>query len=70
MPHDLEQALRTSIEKSGLSLNELAKRSGVDKASLSRFASGERSLTLGTATKIMAVLGITVAGPKRRKGGR
>ena len=74
--------IRRAVNDSGLSLNELAKRSGVSQPQLSRFMRGERSLTLDSAAKLFQYLGLRVsvesigrpskaeapAKPKRKKG--
>jgi transcriptional regulator with XRE-family HTH domain len=53
----LVSQLRDAITKSGLSLNELSKRSGVQSSQLSYFMRGERTLTLPAADRICAALG-------------
>jgi transcriptional regulator with XRE-family HTH domain len=66
--------LRRAISESGLSLNELAERSGTDKGRLSRFMRGERGLTLDTVDKLAGVLRLRLTPepgpgtPKRRQG--
>lgn len=49
---DIEKMLIEEIKNSGLSMYELAKRSGVSQASISLFMNGIRSLTLPSAAKI------------------
>lgn len=44
--------VRLAIADSGLSLNELSRRTGVDPAALSRFMSGERGITLETFERL------------------
>ena len=61
---DLEAILRRTMERSGLPVMELARRSGVDHASLSRFLRGDRSLSLGTASRLFDVLGLRVVEPE------
>jgi ribosome-binding protein aMBF1 (putative translation factor) len=54
----MSDTVRQAIEASGLSLAELARRSGVSPAQLSRFLRGERSLTLETLDPLAKVLGL------------
>jgi transcriptional regulator with XRE-family HTH domain len=48
----MTSVLRGAIAKSGLPLLQLAQATGIDRASLSRFASGKRSLRLNVADKL------------------
>lgn len=56
----LERSLRTAIEaalqRDGMSVNRLAELSGVKGSQLSRFLARKRSITLGTAAALAAVL--------------
>ena len=55
----LEKQLKEAILKSGLSQSELADKSGVNQAQISRFLAegkGHRSLTLESASKIADAL--------------
>lgn len=51
-------ALRDAIRTDGRSLNALAELSGVDSGQISRFMRDERSLTLDSADKLIAALGM------------
>ncbi len=62
---DLEAIVKSAVEKSGLSLAELARQSGVSHPQLSRFMRGERTLTLTSATKLFEALGLEVVGADR-----
>jgi transcriptional regulator with XRE-family HTH domain len=55
------EIVRTAIRESGLSLNELARRSGVEASALSRFVNGMVGLTLTSFEKLAPVLGLRVA---------
>lgn len=55
-PKDIENQLIEAIRKSEMSTYAICKQSGVDPAALSRFLSGERSLTLPSAAKVVQVL--------------
>lgn len=50
-------ALREAIKESGLTCYAISKRSGVAESALSRFMSGERSLSLDTVERLADVLG-------------
>jgi transcriptional regulator with XRE-family HTH domain len=54
---DLEAVLREMIEASQLTLQEIARRSGLTPGQLSRFVRSERTLTLTNATKVAEALG-------------
>jgi len=53
---DLAETLKRAINKSELSRYEIAHKSNVSEAVLSRFVNGERRITLETAGKIAKVL--------------
>ena len=55
---DIERQLRQAIENGPLSRYEIAKRSGVSQAQLSRFVNGSRTLTLTSAAQVAKVLGL------------
>jgi transcriptional regulator with XRE-family HTH domain len=65
--------LRQIVRESGLSLNELARATGVHKSQWSRFLSGERGITEGHLDKLGELFHLKiVAGGKRpsaKKGG-
>jgi transcriptional regulator with XRE-family HTH domain len=62
---DLSAALKRAIENSGYTNYALSGRSGVSQSVLNRFTSGERDITLETASKIAAAIGAEL---KLRKG--
>ena len=68
---DLGDRLRAAILGAGVSVYQVAQRSGVCHPTLSRFLSGERDIRLGTASKLAAFLGLeltpTKAAPTRSK---
>ncbi len=55
-----ENRFRERIEKSGLSLCEIARQTGVSSAQLSRFMRGERGLRIPTAEKLADCLGLAL----------
>lgn len=64
MGSSLVNDLRAAIESSELSRYAIAKQAEVPESALSYFMSGQRSLTLDTASKIASVLGLGL-GPVR-----
>jgi predicted transcriptional regulator len=50
--------LRTARQKAGLSLADLAERTGIDRAALSRLENGAHSPTLTTLTRYAEALGL------------
>jgi plasmid maintenance system antidote protein VapI len=60
-------ALRQAIRDSGLPYLQLEQETGVHRASISRFMTGERSLRLDVADKLATYLGLTVKVVKKRK---
>ena len=62
----LAETLRREIERSGKSLSELARASGVDAGRLSRFVRAERDLTFEAAGAVAAALGLGLSTNKRR----
>ncbi len=54
----LAESLKAAARATGLSVNALAKQSGVPQAVLHRFLAGERGITLDTAEKLCAWLGL------------
>ncbi len=57
---NLETQLRQAIFDAPMSCNQLAVRSGVSRGIISRFVNENRSLTLVTAGKLAAVLGLAL----------
>jgi len=62
----LEAPLRQAMADSGMSQHQLAALSGIDPAQISYFMSGKRSLTLRSAEKITALLGLELKPVKGR----
>jgi len=54
----LTEALRAAIDESGVTRYRIAKETGLQEASLSRFMSGETSLRLDKADAIAEYLGL------------
>lgn len=66
---DLQDQLKQAIEDSELTLYRVAKGSGIAYQVLHRFVSGERDLTLTTASKLADYFGMRLTRPKRPKNG-
>ena len=62
----LESQLRQAILDSRLTRNEIIQKSGIDRAQLSYFINGKRSLTLKSAEKIVDILGFELRPKKER----
>jgi len=56
----LTDVLRRAVLDSGTSLLKLAKATGVERMSISRFVRGERSLRLDKADKLAAYFGLAL----------
>jgi transcriptional regulator with XRE-family HTH domain len=67
-PLHLVSQLREAIRESGLSLNELGRRTRVSEGQLSRFLRGDRTLTLPAAARLCDYLGMELC--RQRKTGR
>jgi len=52
------EVLRRAIQESGLSLNELGRRTGVPPATLSRFMTGKRTITLAVFDRVRGAVGL------------
>jgi transcriptional regulator with XRE-family HTH domain len=65
----LQDQFRQAIEDSGLTLDRIAKDSGVAYQVLHRFARGERDLTLETASRLADFFNMRLTRPKRPKTG-
>jgi hypothetical protein len=60
--HQLQDAIRAS----GLSLNELGRRTGVSEGQLSRFLRGDRTLTLPAAARVCLFFGLELCPQEER----
>lgn len=56
----ITKAVKQAIEQSGESLNAIELATGVKRASLSRFMSGQTSLRLDIADKLAVYFGLTI----------
>ena len=68
---EVTKALQQAIRDSDLSMNEVARRAGIDPGMVCRFANSERGMTLATAAKVAKVLGLEIViRPIRQRKGR
>ena len=67
MGEDLEQKLRDEAGRSGLSVLALAKRAGLGYATIHGFIMGDRSISIGSAAKLAAALGLELRPVRRGK---
>jgi plasmid maintenance system antidote protein VapI len=65
-PDQLSDALRRAIVESGTPFLTLEQRTGVARASITRFVSGKRSMRLDMAGRLAAYFGLELR-PKRKK---
>lgn len=56
----LADQVRSAIESSSLSRYEIARRSGVDEASLSRFVNERGGLSFASIEKLAPILGLRI----------
>ena len=61
--------LRRIIDRCGVSRYELARLTGIDESTLSRFMSGERGLSMKALDRLGETLGIRVAATRKAKKG-
>ncbi len=61
------EKIRKRIEKSGKSLNQIGRDTGIDKAALSRIMNGG-SCKVETADILFGYFGLTIATKKTKKG--
>jgi hypothetical protein len=69
MKDHFTQAIQKSIDDSGLKAFDIAKGSGIDPGTLSRFIHGKRSLKLPAVARLCEFLGLElrqVRKPKRK----
>jgi transcriptional regulator with XRE-family HTH domain len=63
----LQDQLRRIIDKSGMSRYEIANAAGLDHATMSRFYTGERGLSMAALESLAEVLKIKLISAKRSK---
>jgi plasmid maintenance system antidote protein VapI len=65
----MSEVLRRAIQESGLALLKIAADTGVERASISRFVRGERSLRLDMADKLAAYFGLRLTNKRANTTG-
>jgi plasmid maintenance system antidote protein VapI len=62
----MTEALKTMIQRSGMTWLQLERATGLKRASIMRFCQGKHALRLDLADRLAAYLGIEVKLPKRK----
>jgi transcriptional regulator with XRE-family HTH domain len=57
-PDATSKLLQTAVRRSRMTLRQIAEKAGVDVGIVSRFARGQRAVTVGTAHEIARALGL------------
>ncbi len=65
----ISDVLRKAISDSNLPLLQIAEQTGIERASLSRFVAGKRTLRLDMAEKLASYFGFTLVRRKKIKRG-
>jgi plasmid maintenance system antidote protein VapI len=66
----MSEILRQAVRDSGLPLLRIAQAAGVERASLSRFVRGERTLRLDMADRLAAYFGLELRKRQRSRRAR
>ena len=64
---DLDMMVREAAKKSGITQYRMAMDSGISHAAISRFMNRNQTLTLRSASRLLAALGISVKLEKREE---
>jgi transcriptional regulator with XRE-family HTH domain len=67
-PEPIDQALRAAIAARGLTAAALGRAAGVDSGVVKRYLERKRGLTLATADKLAAALGLRLVAPHVGRG--
>jgi hypothetical protein len=65
--HDIEEALRQAMHKSGRSIKSMADNTSLSYSPVHRFYTGQGSMTLTCAAKLCRLLGLELH-PQKRGG--
>ena len=66
----MSETIRQAVLDAGLPLQQIAEAAGVERASLSRFVRGERTLRLDMADRLAAHFGLELRVRKRSRRAR
>jgi len=66
----LSAQIRQAVRECGMSMLAVARAVETDKATMSRFLSGERGLRLSTIDKLGTLLGLRIVARSPRKGSK
>lgn len=58
--HAVSSAIRVALAQTGLDSAEIARRCGMDRATIYRFMTGERSMSLQALDKVFRSLGLAI----------
>jgi transcriptional regulator with XRE-family HTH domain len=61
----LTDQIRDTVKRSQLTRYEICRQTGIDKASMSKFASGQRGLSLAHLDKLATLLGLRIVISKK-----
>ena len=67
MAKDIEQQIRNAVERSGLNMFQLSRRTGLRYATIHRFVAGGRGLSLRSAAKLCKLLKLELRAMGARK---
>jgi transcriptional regulator with XRE-family HTH domain len=70
MSETVSEQLRRAIERSGMTRYEIAARTGVDQATLSRFVHRKSGLAQDSIDKLCALLGLRLVSERKGKRGK
>ena len=65
----IAEQLKQAIVDSGKTAYAIAREAGLRPEQVARFVTGKRDLTLSTAARVAAVLGLELRQPGRRRNG-
>jgi transcriptional regulator with XRE-family HTH domain len=67
MSKTLTDQIRDAVKGCEITHYEICRQTGIDKASMSKFASGQRGLSLAHLDKLAALLGLRITTTRKAK---
>ena len=64
--NSLTEQLRAAVARSGMTLGELTRATGIDKSALSRFVNGERGVSMEAMNALGQCLGLRIVADKAK----